>query len=134
MIYIHCLNTEDCNPAKYGDIKIGCILYADDLVIISESDLGMQKCLNTLENYCKKWKIDINVSKSKIMITSKKPVIVSHNFMVGNIIIETVKKYKYLGFFLSYTGSVQYAQDHLAEIERERESCKSMIYFKKWFI
>ena len=49
------------------------------------------------------------------MITTKKPVIVRHNFMVGNQIIETVKKYKYLGFFLSYTGSVQYAQYHLAE-------------------
>ncbi len=69
-----------------------------------------------LLNYCNKWKIDINVSKSKIMITSKKPSKVSHNFMVGNQIIETVKKYKYLGFFLSHTGSVQYAQDHLIEI------------------
>ncbi len=58
-------NTEDCDLAKYGHIKIGCILYADDLVIILESYLGMQKCLNKLENYCKKWKIYINVSKNK---------------------------------------------------------------------
>ncbi len=35
--------------------------------------------------------------------------------MVSNQIIETVKKYKYLRFFSSYTVSVQYAQDHLAE-------------------
>ncbi len=42
-------NTEDnihpifISSAKYGDMKIGCIIYAHNLVIISESDLGMQK-------------------------------------------------------------------------------------------
>ena len=37
-------------PGKLNNISIYCLLYADDLVFISESETGLQRCLNDL-NY-----------------------------------------------------------------------------------
>ncbi len=39
-------STEDSNPAIYGNINIGCLIYADDLVILTENKSGMQQSLN----------------------------------------------------------------------------------------
>ena len=46
-------NTDDSDPPMYGDIKVGCLMYADDLVILSDSKKGMQSSLNKFSNYCK---------------------------------------------------------------------------------
>ena len=47
------------------------LLYADDLVLISESQDGMQTLLDNLEAYCRKWHLIINSQKSKVMIFHK---------------------------------------------------------------
>ena len=31
-----------------GEHRINCVLYADNLIILSESALGLQKCLNVV--------------------------------------------------------------------------------------
>ena len=38
--------------------------FADDLVILSESQSGLQSALNKLENYCHKWQLTANKNKS----------------------------------------------------------------------
>ena len=48
------LNNEDCQPAKIAQKEISCIMWADDLVIFSESENGLQKMLNKLQNYADK--------------------------------------------------------------------------------
>ena len=48
-------------PTLINDLIIGCLLYADDLVIFSKSAEGLQNSLNNLFNYCKKWKIEEKV-------------------------------------------------------------------------
>ena len=52
----------DCSPPKIGDLSIPCLLYADDLVILSESTCDLQKALNRLEDWCKMWALDVNTS------------------------------------------------------------------------
>jgi hypothetical protein len=42
--------------------------FADDLVILSESQSGLQSALNKLENYCHKWQLTANKNKTKVMI------------------------------------------------------------------
>ena len=55
-----------CNPVKLGDTDLtGCLLYADDLVLLSESQVGLQKCLTKLQWYTKRWKLNINYKKIK---------------------------------------------------------------------
>ena len=44
---------------------ISIILFADDLVIFSESRIGLQNGLDHLSYYCSKWGLTVNVSKTK---------------------------------------------------------------------
>jgi hypothetical protein len=46
-----------CDPVTLGDTKLSCLLYADDLVILSESESGLQCCIHKLEVYTRKWKL-----------------------------------------------------------------------------
>ena len=125
-------NCEDCHPAKYHGITIGCLLYADDLVIISESSSGLQASLDKLSEYCRQWKLEINVCKSKVMIASKRKVCSENNLLVNGEELEYVERYKYLGLYMTYNGSMQYAQAHLAErAVKAWHSVKNGLYNQK---
>ena len=45
-------------------------MYADDTVVLAESENKMQKSLSTLHEYCEEWKLKVNVTKTKVMIFS----------------------------------------------------------------
>ena len=50
-----------------GDSKISTLLFADDVVILSENEQDLQKLLNILSEWCSTWGIRINPKKSKCM-------------------------------------------------------------------
>ena len=52
-------------------LKLFVILYADDTVLMSESQEDLQKQLDSLNEYCNIWKLKVNVGKSKVVIFSK---------------------------------------------------------------
>ena len=39
---------DNCDPTQLNDNNISCLLYADDLVLISESSSGLQRCSDKL--------------------------------------------------------------------------------------
>jgi hypothetical protein len=43
-------------------------MYADDTVIFSETIEGLQDILNKLSVYCDKWKLTVNIAKTKIVV------------------------------------------------------------------
>ena len=102
-----------------NDITFTHLLYADDLVLISESPTGMQVLLDNLAVYCRKWHLMVNSKKSKVMVF-KHGVRQSTNntndkFSVDDEELEVVDSYKYLGHVISSsrkTHSLMY--DHLA--------------------
>ena len=36
------------------------LMYADDMIIMSTTQDGLQKWLNELNEYCEKWKLNVN--------------------------------------------------------------------------
>ena len=40
----------------------------DDIIIFSESASGLLNGLNILHDYCQKWKLTVNVDKSKVKV------------------------------------------------------------------
>ena len=58
-------------PGKLNNISINCLLYADDLVFISESATGLQRVLNDLNSFCNKWHMKINLTKTKCMVITR---------------------------------------------------------------
>ena len=51
--------------------KLNCLLYADDLVILSRSKEGLKNCLKNLEAFNSKWLLDVNLKKTKVMVFNK---------------------------------------------------------------
>ncbi len=45
------LNSYDLR-VKFGDIKISILLFADDIVLITDSDINLQRMLNVVNNWC----------------------------------------------------------------------------------
>ncbi len=45
-------------------LKLFVLLYADDTIIVSEDPTSFQQLLNDFSEYCKIWKLDINMNKS----------------------------------------------------------------------
>ena len=96
---------KQCHPVQLGKINIQCLMYADDIVIFSESKEGLQRCLSKLEKYTEKWKMKLNHKKTKILIFQKYGKMPKVDIAYKNVILEQVKEYKYLGSMVSRTGS-----------------------------
>ena len=47
--------------------KICILLYADDMVLIANSEAQLQSMLNVMYQWCKKWRLRVNNNKTKIV-------------------------------------------------------------------
>lgn len=115
-IYINdlgsCLN--GCDPVLLGDTPLNHLLFADDLLLMSESSSGLQECLGKLEQFCHKWKLEVNLNKTKIMIFSKgRRKYENYYFSYRDAHLEIVDQYKYLGVSFFYNGNLKHAADDL---------------------
>ena len=54
-----------------GVLKLFLLLYADDIVIFSETDEGLQSGLDILYKYCQTWKLKVNINKTKVIVFRK---------------------------------------------------------------
>ena len=77
------------------------LLFADDLVLFSESAEGLQKQLTALYLYASLWHIIVSIPKTKVLIFNERYTKVRRNFHYGDNIIEKAEQYKYLGVVYS---------------------------------
>jgi hypothetical protein len=93
----------ECEGVKLNDEKLTCLLYADDIVLIGENENDLQDMLDKVKNWCSKWRMTVNINKSKIMHCRPKTQIKSNViFKYGDKQLEYVEKYKYLGVIIDY--------------------------------
>ena len=97
----------NCYPVKLNNTSLHCLLYADDLITLSESSDGLQCALDKLHQYCLKWKLIVNIDKSNIMIFNKAGHFLENfTFTYGGISIQITKEYCYLGIIFVPSGSL----------------------------
>ena len=89
--------------------------YADDLIILSRSKVGLQNCLNELSSYCNSWMLRINPKKTKIMIFQRWTKKCDYVFHIGGEIIDIVQNYTYLGTRISSSGNFTLSLEHLRQ-------------------
>ena len=104
---------QTCEPVNIGNCKLNCLLYADDVVLLSESKYGLQNCLDRLEDYCNNWCLGVNFSKTKVLIFNKSGKLINDKFLLNGVEIQNVQNYKYLGLVFSVSGSFTQAQKDL---------------------
>ncbi len=107
------LSRPDCDPAKIDTTSVGCMFYADDLVLLSESRDGLQTGLDALHNYCQKWHLSVNQSKTKVMIVQKNRSYVEADVTLDGNSLEQVHQYKYLGLTFCENAKLDVAQETL---------------------
>ena len=99
---------------QIGDVNINCFLYADDLVIFSETRNGLQRLLNKLDEYSNINKLKVNITKTKIMIFNNNgKVMNNYKFYLNDMQLENVRTYKYLGLTFSTFGNFTIAKQEL---------------------
>ena len=105
-------STEVCDPVDLGSKQINLLMYADDMLLLSKSENGLQNALNILKEYCHKWQLVVNVDKTKV-ITFNQKYNDQFRFLYGNEVLETVYEYKYLGLTIHRTGTFKKAKTDL---------------------
>ena len=92
-------------------LKILILLYADDTVLLAESQEQLQQTIYyNFKSYCDQWNLKVNLTKTKIIVfgTNKSK---QFSFKFGNESIEIISKYEYLGVVFASTGSYIHAKN-----------------------
>ena len=99
----------------YSFIKVLILLFADDTILFANNKEDLQNMLTTFEQYCEDWKLTKNVSKTKILIFSSGRYAQKLHFFFKGSEIDIVTEYKYLGIYLSKSGSYLSRKKHVAK-------------------
>ena len=93
------LNNLECG-ASYGESVVSILLYANDIVLLSDNEVKLQWMLSCPNDYCNSWDLTINFEKKKhFRPTSTKQTV--SILRCGNNKMELVKQYKYLGLIFT---------------------------------
>jgi hypothetical protein len=78
------------------------LMYADDTIVLAETEEDMQTALNALEVYCHNNGLHINTSKTKIVVFSRGKIRILPKFTFKQDQVEVIFQYKYLGTVFNY--------------------------------
>ena len=90
-----------------NDIKVPCLFWADDLVLISTTKERLQKQINFIDKYCNDWKLALTVEKTKTVIFNENgPALSKNQLKYRGQQIKPVKYFNYLGITLEASRSL----------------------------
>lgn len=126
-----------------NDINVFMLLFADVAALFAQNHKSLQCMLNDLERYRKKYKLNLNVTKTKIMISEMgRPT--NHDFFINDTKIESVKSFKYLGVYFYKNGNWNQTQSVLLNMLHlnyiicllftTKLICHSHSYLNHWWI
>ena len=120
-IYINELTLEICRYGKHGAnwyaelLELFILLLADDVMLMSETVVGLQNQLNYLCKVSTELQLKVNMAKSNIIVFRKGGYLAAREHWVCNgVEMPVVNVYKYLGIFFSTKLSFTFACKDLA--------------------
>jgi len=97
-------------------VHVWLLLFADDLVFTSESEVGLQQQLDALQQLCVECGLIVNVKKTKVMVFNS--IDPCQEFVFKGDVIKRVQTFKYLGILLGTTPNLDSVMEHLTIINR----------------
>ena len=98
-LYINDLPTSVSDPESpsLNGSPIDCLLYADDLVLMSTSKSGLQRKFDKLGQYCNRWRLCVNTDKTMVMEVSRSGKLPKQSecIIFNNCPLVYTKTYKY---------------------------------------
>ena len=67
--------------------RVDCLMYADDIVIFSETQEGLQERMDLLHTYCSNWCLSVNLSKTNVVIFNKAGKCLKHPIYFNSTLI-----------------------------------------------
>ena len=108
------LQSDITEAVKLNQYSCNCLMYADDLLLVSESWEGLCQTMDKLGiNYCVQLKLNISSKKTKIMIFGKNVKQTGFTRNIGNVTVESCQDYPYLGAIMTPTNSFIKCKTHL---------------------
>lgn len=88
---------------KFNDSMVSCLAFADDIVLLADSEENLQIMLNTLDDWCSKFQLLINVDKSNVVHFRRiRKARSNYQFKLGKSeVLSYVSCYKYLGIIMN---------------------------------
>lgn len=88
------LNLQEGDVVHLREFVIRLLLYVDDLILIARSALGLQEHLLSLEKFCRTVRMQVNISKTKVMVFSNKRKNNQYKFTFEGNVLEEVVDYE----------------------------------------
>ena len=96
--------------------NLSILLYADDIVLLSENETNLQCMLDKLHEWCIKWNMKVNEAKTNVVhFRLKKQLKTNYVFHLGEQVLDIKEKYKYLGIVLSEFADFGICSEVLAD-------------------
>ena len=80
-------------------------MFADDLIIVSTTQKGLQDSLDKLCEYCRKWDLKVNLAETKCVVFSRGRCKLDSKFVFDKKEVEYANSFKYLGVSIDHRGN-----------------------------
>ena len=104
---------DSLDPVFINDLPLNCLMYAGDIVLLSTTPAGLQDKLNKLHRFCEDWCLEVNVTKTKVLIFNKPGRLLENKFYFSEECLENVRHYRYLGVHFSASCVFNFAKDDI---------------------
>ena len=112
---IHSMFPLNCKALNINSWNVNSLSFADDLVLLSETENGLRNCITTLEVYCNEWGLKVNPLKTNVLVFNKSfsKNIKKLSFAIDGNPIAVTNSYCYLGIEMTNTCNFTKATDIL---------------------
>ena len=127
---------DQCDPLILNGKKVQALMFADDVMIFSQSATGLKRVINITVGFFNNINLSVNFSKTQVMIFNSRGVLLDkdpqHKFFDGDHLLKVVAEYTYLGIKLTPSGAASAGADELfAKSRRSWFSISNLIYRHK---
>ena len=117
------VDKDKTHSVQLGDKQyITCLAYADDILILSKSAIGLQRYLDILDRFCNTWNMKVNIEKTKCITFQKKNKVNKNDiFHIGGYFVSNICEFTYLGLTINAAGSFKSSIEYLSQ--KARRAC-----------
>ncbi|MEW8548219.1 MAG: reverse transcriptase family protein [Candidatus Thiodiazotropha sp.] len=111
-------------------VELFLLLFADDVALLSDSVIGLQRQLNLLYDFCKDKKLQVNIRKTKVVVFKNGPMLArNEKWTFDGQRLDVVNCFSYLGLSLSMQLSFnRMASDQATKAKRVLISLLNSLY------
>ena len=111
---------QSCDPVRINNTDQNCLLWADDLFVVSQSAHGLQNAINKVSDFYASLGLELNIKKTKVIIFNiSGKILTGYKFMLAGSQLEVTDSYQYLGIQIRPSGSFTFAAEQLCAKARK---------------